>query len=126
MQKISTKIKLDHGLHEQLREVVAAAGYGSTVTAVVEAGAAREIRRLQLEHCGGQPFPEIDATIKKKIKKPRGDEPLGSITIRIDGDLLEQLRRAAWFLSTSYSALVVDGVREEVAEFKKKFPDHLS
>lgn len=115
----STTITLPPEFHETLKNVAWHVGRGVTVTGLLETGAENELKALQLKHMKGKEFPPIDPATAKSIPRSKGEKV--NVTIRLDGDLLDQLKRAAWHLGVTYVSIVIAGAEKEVALFENKF-----
>ena len=117
--KTPTALTLDPAFHERLKNVAWHVGRGLTVTGLLETGAEHELLALQKKHMEGEHFPPIDLTKAKTIPRSKGEKV--NVTIRLDTDLLEQLKRAAWHLGRTYVSIVIDGATKEAELFEAKF-----
>lgn len=91
----------------------------TTLVDILDEGARLELAALEKAHNKGKPFPPIGDE-PRPIQRPRGGEKKTNLPTKLDEDLQEELKRAAYWCSLPYSAIIVAGTDKVIRQLEQK------
>lgn len=119
MPKKHISVKMEEAFLEACRNAAWWAGRGTTFNSILEGGARKELEALEKANGGSFPDRPDDARPKRGGERQEGEKVL--TTFKMDEELLERLRNAAYALDWPYGQIIEEGARKELARLEKQF-----
>lgn len=123
MSKTPVSVSLDAEVAEECRNAAWWVGQGWTLSRILEEGAEAEVSRLERTH-GKFPQRDEEAALTRKPGRSHGKsgerKPARKpVVLRMDTELLDNLRNAAAALSVNITSIVEDGAVKVLARLRK-------